>query len=46
MNNAETELTQTELQETWSLLSPDERLTGFKLLASGEADDFFLDLSA
>jgi magnesium transporter len=46
MNNAETELTQTELQETWSLLSPDERLTGFKLLASGEADVFFLDLSA
>ena len=40
------DLTQPELQETWSLLSPDERLTGFKLLTAEDAEDFFLGLSA
>jgi magnesium transporter len=46
MKDTETEPTQEELQDSWSLLSSDERLVGFKLLAPADADDFFLSLNA
>ncbi|MBJ6760376.1 magnesium transporter [Myxococcaceae bacterium JPH2] len=35
-----------ELHEAWPVLSPDERIEGFRLLPPAVADDFFLDLSA
>jgi magnesium transporter len=34
-----------ELREAWWLLSAEERLAGFRLLDSEEADEFFTDLS-
>jgi len=34
-----------ELVETWPLLSLEERLEGFRLLAPADADDFFLSLT-
>jgi len=40
------ELSYDELVETWPLLSPDERIAGFKLLTAADADDFFLGLTA
>jgi magnesium transporter len=46
MNNTQTELSYEELQEAWPLLSPDDRLAGFKLLVQADADDFFLSLNA
>ncbi|MGE0682793.1 MAG: magnesium transporter, partial [Candidatus Binatia bacterium] len=45
MNNTQTTLAYEELRETWPLLSPDERLEGFRLLAAADADDFFLGLT-
>lgn len=45
MNDTQTTLTYEELQETWPLLSPEERLEGFRLLAAADADDFFLSLT-
>jgi magnesium transporter len=45
MNNTQTTLSYEELQETWPLLSSDERLEGFRLLAAADADDFFLSLA-
>lgn len=45
MNNTQTTLSYEELQETWPLLSPDEQLEGFRLLAAADADDFFLGLT-
>jgi magnesium transporter len=45
MNNTQTTLSYEELQETWPLLSPDEQLEGFGLLAAADADDFFLGLT-
>jgi magnesium transporter len=41
-----TELDVSELAEVWGMLSPDDRLAGFRLLDPGEADEFFFDLSA
>jgi magnesium transporter len=41
-----TELDSKELKEAWELLSPEERLDGFRLLDPAEAEEFFLDLSA
>ncbi|MGH7459489.1 MAG: magnesium transporter MgtE N-terminal domain-containing protein, partial [Longimicrobiales bacterium] len=41
-----TELDSIELKEAWELLSTEERLDGFRLLGAGEAEEFFLDLSA
>ncbi|HSL70398.1 MAG TPA: magnesium transporter [Longimicrobiales bacterium] len=41
-----TELDLEELTEVWGLLSPDDRLAGFRLLDPGEAEEFFFDLSA
>ncbi|HTQ42982.1 MAG TPA: magnesium transporter [Polyangiaceae bacterium] len=35
-----------DLQETWRLLAPDDRVEGFLDLPRAEAEDFFLDLSA
>jgi len=35
-----------ELKEAWGLLSPDERLAGFRLLPEEEAEEFFFDMSA
>jgi magnesium transporter len=35
-----------ELREVWQVLSPDERVEGFRLLPPGAPDDFFLSLSA
>ncbi|HXG18632.1 MAG TPA: magnesium transporter [Methylomirabilota bacterium] len=46
MKDTGTEPTQEELQDSWPLLSSDERLVGFKLLAPADADDFFLSLNA
>ncbi|MBX3218934.1 MAG: magnesium transporter [Labilithrix sp.] len=39
-------LTVDELREIWAALTPDERLVGFESLHRGDADDFFLGLSA
>ena len=41
-----TELDRTELREAWELLSPEERLAGFRLLDPDEAEEFFIDLPA
>jgi magnesium transporter len=46
MNTVQNDLSYAELLEAWPLLSPDERLEGFKLLAQADADDFFLSLNA
>ena len=35
-----------DLQETWRLLTPDERQEAFAELDREESEDFFLDLSA
>jgi magnesium transporter len=40
------ELIQDELKEAWELLSPEERLAGFRLLDPEDAEEFFFDLSA
>src|SRR5215470_4725270 len=45
MNDIQTTLSYEELQETWPLLSSDERLEGFRLLKPSDADDFFLSLT-
>lgn len=45
MNDTQTTLSYEELQETWPLLSPDERLEGFRFLAAADVDDFFLGLT-
>ena len=42
----QTELDVSELREVWGILSPEDRLAGFRLLDPGEADEFFFDLSA
>ncbi len=41
-----TDLERIELKEAWDLLSPVERLAGFRLLPPDESEEFFLDLSA
>jgi MgtE intracellular N domain len=46
MINTQAAVLYDELVETWSLLSPEERLEGFRLLAPADADDFFLSLTA
>ena len=46
MSTMQNELSQTELQDAWPLLSPSEQLEGFRLLAPADADDFFLSLNA
>ncbi len=43
---AEQILNADELREAWSLLPPDDRVEGFRLLETGEAEEFFLDLGA
>ena len=35
-----------DLQETWRILAPEDRLEAFFDLPRSEAEDFFLDLSA
>src|SRR5262245_53100622 len=40
------ELDSKELKEAWELLSPEERLDGFRLLDPAEGEEFFIDLSA
>lgn len=35
-----------ELREAWALLSHDDRVAGFRLLAPADAEEFFLDLPA
>ena len=42
----QTRLDADELREAWSLLPHDDRAEGFRLLASGDAEEFFLDLTA
>ena len=44
--DTQAELSYDEIVETWPLLSPDERLSGFQLLTAADADDFFLSLTA
>ncbi|NUP05290.1 MAG: magnesium transporter [Polyangiaceae bacterium] len=39
-------LTAEDLRDVWPVLSLDERFSGFQELSRGEADDFFLGLSA
>jgi len=39
-------LTVEELRDTWSLLSPEDRLLAFKMVPYEDAEDFFLSLSA
>lgn len=46
MTNTQAALGYDELVETWPLLSPEERLEGFRLLEPADADDFFLGLTA
>jgi magnesium transporter len=41
-----TRLDADELKEAWSLLPRDDRAQGFRLLAAGDAEEFFLDLPA
>ncbi|MGQ0815958.1 MAG: magnesium transporter [Gemmatimonadota bacterium] len=41
-----TKLDADELTEAWSLLSREDRAAGFRLLAPGDAEEFFLDLTA
>jgi magnesium transporter len=43
---ADERLTTSELRDVWPLLSGDERIDGFHQVDPGEADDFFLSLSA
>ena len=43
---AEQILNADELREAWSLLPPDDRVEGFRLLDTDEAEEFFLDLNA
>ena len=35
-----------DLREAWRLLPPEDRVEGFRALARGDAEDFFLDLSS
>jgi magnesium transporter len=35
-----------ELTSAWRLLSPEDRVAGFRLLGSAESDEFFLELSS
>ncbi len=46
MNLSENQLTQTEIQEMWSLLSEEERAEAFGLLDRETAREFFLSLSS
>ena len=46
MNEIHSELLSSDLQETWPLLPPGDRLDGFTLLSRAEAEEFFLSLSA
>lgn len=41
-----TELDREELKEAWGLLTPEDRLAGFRLLGTDDAEEFFFDLSA
>jgi magnesium transporter len=45
VNETHTELFSSDLQETWSLLPPGDRLEGFTLLSRAEAEEFFFSLS-
>ena len=40
------QLTLTDLQESWRLLTPEERLEAFDHLDQADAEDFFLELPA
>jgi len=40
------EITAEELREIWNILSPEERVDGFHHVERGDADNFFLHLSA
>ncbi|MGD8276401.1 MAG: magnesium transporter [Gemmatimonadota bacterium] len=44
--DARNEIDIVELAEAWSLLPLAERVTGFKLLKAGDAEEFFFDLDA
>jgi len=46
VNEIHSELLSSDLQETWPLLPPGDRLDGFTLLSRAEAEEFFLSLSA
>jgi len=35
-----------ELREVWAILSPEDRVDGFRLLSREDADDFFMSLSS
>jgi magnesium transporter len=39
-------LTVEELRDTWSLLTPEDRVLGFRMIPYAEAEDFFLELSS
>jgi magnesium transporter len=45
MNSMQNDLSQDELQDAWTLLTPGDRLEGFRLLTRADADDFFLGLN-
>ncbi len=46
MMQVQDELLSTELYDAWPLLSPADRLEGFKLLSRAEAEELFLSLNA
>ncbi len=45
-HDLEEHLTVEELRDTWSLLSQEDRLLGFRMTPYEEAEDFFLELSS
>src|SRR2546425_7998310 len=45
-HDLEEHLTVEELRDTWSLLSQEDRLLGFRMVPYEEAEDFFLELSS
>jgi len=46
LSGGEETLSLADLQDAWSLLVPEDRLSAFRSLDSTEADDFFLSLSS
>ncbi len=40
------ELTVEDLQDIWPIVSPDDRATSFRILPRGEAEEFFLEMTA
>src|SRR5215470_31051 len=45
-HQVEEHLSVEELRDTWSLLTPEDRILGFRMIPFEDAEDFFLALSA